>query len=363
MKKVIMIVTNRYDPDVRVHKEAKYLVSRGFEVEILCWDRENDYINDANEEIEDIKITRFFPYSKYGTGYKQLKSFCKFILEVKEYLKDIDYDFMHCHDLDGMVVGTYIKKNNSKLVFDMHEIYELQGNKKKTKYLIRLIVNYYQKKADHILYVNKIQKETSNQTTKMIYLPNYSEKKLLGNIDKNLSEKINISYIGSVRQYEEFRNLFEACKNMEKVRISIHGAGIAFKDLNELQKKYNNVTTTGVYDIKKLPLYYSEADIIYAVYPKKNIQHMNSYPVKFYEAIITATPIIVSKGSILEKFVIDEDIGFVVDGDKINNIKNVIEYLVNNPEIIYQKKNRIEKLKHKFTWEEIVGNLDYIYSS
>ena len=28
MKKVIMIVTNRYDPDVRIHKEAIHLVNR-----------------------------------------------------------------------------------------------------------------------------------------------------------------------------------------------------------------------------------------------------------------------------------------------------------------------------------------------
>ena len=35
--KVYMILTNGFDPDVRVYKEAKYLVEKNFEVTILCW--------------------------------------------------------------------------------------------------------------------------------------------------------------------------------------------------------------------------------------------------------------------------------------------------------------------------------------
>ena len=38
--KVIMILTNSFDPDLRVYKEAQYIASKGYEVEILCCDRE-----------------------------------------------------------------------------------------------------------------------------------------------------------------------------------------------------------------------------------------------------------------------------------------------------------------------------------
>ena len=43
--KVYMILTNGFDPDVRVYKEAKYLVEKNFEVTILCWDRRCEYID------------------------------------------------------------------------------------------------------------------------------------------------------------------------------------------------------------------------------------------------------------------------------------------------------------------------------
>ncbi len=74
-----MILTNGFDVDPRVYKEAKTLVKHGNDVEILCWDRENKYTNKEYEIIDCIKVKRFFPKSKYGSGYKQVFSYIKFI--------------------------------------------------------------------------------------------------------------------------------------------------------------------------------------------------------------------------------------------------------------------------------------------
>ena len=50
--KVIMILTNGFAPDLRVYKEAKYLAQKCNEVEILCWDRENKYIDKPVDNLE-----------------------------------------------------------------------------------------------------------------------------------------------------------------------------------------------------------------------------------------------------------------------------------------------------------------------
>ena len=41
--KVIMVVTNHFNPDPRVYKEAKSLVRNGYEVIIIAWDRVGKY--------------------------------------------------------------------------------------------------------------------------------------------------------------------------------------------------------------------------------------------------------------------------------------------------------------------------------
>ena len=133
MKKIKMILGNSFKSDIRVLKEARTLVQNGYEVEVLAWDRENELLNKEYEEIDGIKIKRFFPKAKYGSGKKQIFSFIKFIFEVKKYLKNKEFDYLHCHDLDGLIVGYVIKKEKHKLIYDSHEFFAGYKNMKMIK--------------------------------------------------------------------------------------------------------------------------------------------------------------------------------------------------------------------------------------
>lgn len=358
-----MILTNRFDPDVRVYKEAKYLVSRDFDVEILCWDRENEYVDREVEVINGIKIKRFFPYAEYGTRFKQFKPFIRFIKECKDYLKDKEYQYLHCHDLDGAITGYFIKEKNVKAIFDMHEFYEVEGKNQKIRYLLRLIVNYLQNKSDYIIHVNEVQTNVMSikNKRKLIYLPNYPEKKNYEECEKSESDSLRISYIGAVRQYNELKNLMDACKKMRNVEIAIHGAGVAYKKLNSIKSDYDNVSVTGKYDFTQSAKLYSQADLLYALYPTTSLQYLTSYPVKLYETIITKTPIIVSKGTVLEEFVKEYGIGFVVDGSNVEEIRGLIKYINKNRHILDEKVRNLEKIQYDYSWEEVVKNLDEIY--
>lgn len=364
MERIIMIVTNRYDPDVRVHKEAIYLKSRGYEVEILCWDRENEYKKQASEVIDGIKITRFFPYSKYGSGVKQIFGFIKFIKEINRYLDNVEYNYLHCHDLDGVITGIFANKVNAVLIFDMHEFYEALNSNKKYRLIIKNIVSIFQNKSDWIIYVNEVQvnKIKKRNRGKLIFLPNYPDLNNY-NLDYKLpDEKIRISYIGAVRQYNELKTLMDACNNLDDVQVLIHGMGVAYEKLQKISRNYSNVTFTGVFDFKQSSYLYSTADILYVVYPMDNLQNKLSYPVKFYEAILTNTPVIVSKGSVLEKFLCDYDIGFVVDGNDKESIRKVVNEIIIDRDIIGKKKSNMKEIQFNYTWDSVVKNLNNIYS-
>lgn len=363
MKKVKMILTNRFDPDVRVYKEAKYLVNKGYDVEILCWDRENEYVDREIEIVDKIRVKRFFPYSKYGTGFKQTKPYIKFIRECKEYLKNKEYQYLHCHDLDGIIAGYFIRRNKAKLVFDMHEFYEVNGRNQKIRYIVRLVVNFFQRKSDFIIYVNQAQTRVmlSKNKEKLIFLPNYPEVENYIGCEKIKSNKLRISYIGVVRQYNELKNLMDACKGIDNVKVFIHGAGVAYEKLNCIKNNYDNVIVTGKYDFTQSAKLYSETDILYALYPTSSMQYLVSYPVKFYEAIITKTPIIVNKGTVLDDFINRHDIGFAVDGSNVEEIRELIIYINENRHILEEKTKNLEKIQYDYSWEEVVKNLDKIY--
>lgn len=362
--KVIMILTNSFDPDLRVYKEAQYIASKGYEVEILCWDREGKYKNKPTEQLGNIKIVRFFEESKYGSGLKQIFKLLRFKKACKQYLKkeNIQYEFLHCHDLDGMLVGCLINKKSDKIVFDMHEFYN-SGNYAKIYFIVKRMLRIMQNKSYRIVYVNDKQTRsiTERNKKKLVYLPNYPEESKFEKVNHISDNKLRVMYAGYVRHPIPMTNLIEAGKKLKNITISIHGSGDIVDELKQLAEGYTNIELTGPFTHDKISEFYANADLVYIVYNKGNQNDETALPTKFFEAIISGVPVIVSKDSLMEKTVKEFDIGYSVDGTNMDNIKQLLLEIENNRDILEQKRKNIEKIKNKFVWEDVVKNLDEIY--
>ena len=357
-----MLLTNGFSPDLRVFKEAKYLTEKGNHVEILCWDRENRYIDKPIEQLGKIKIVRFFAQSKYGSGVKQIFKLLKFKKACKRYLKNVDYEYIHCHDLDGMLVGYLVHKHGDKLIFDMHEYYN-SGSYAKVYFIVKRLLKFLQNKSYKILYVNEKQLENivEKNKSKLVYLPNYPEFSKFQKVAHKPDNYLRVTYAGYVRHLVSMTNLILAGKKQSNVKISIHGSGDILEQLKKIAKDANNVELTGDYTHDQIVDFYSNADIVYIVYSKGNTNDENALPTKFFESIISGLPVIVSKDSLLEKTVKKYDIGFSVDGTNLEEVEKLLTVLQNNREILEQKRKNVEKIKSKFIWEDVVKNLDTVY--
>lgn len=357
-----MILTNGFAPDLRVYKEAKYLTNKGYDVEILCWDRESRYIDKPVEEIDNIKIVRFFEKSKYGSGLKQIFKLLKFKKACKRYLRDVDYQYLHCHDLDGMMVGYFLHKPGDKLVFDMHEFYNA-GSYAKIYFIVKRLLRFLQNKSYKIIHVNdkQIEEMSDKNKKKLVYLPNFPEGEKFERIEHVPDSSLRITYAGYVRHVEPITNLVKVGCELENVKVSIHGSGELVDTLKEISEGHENVKITGGFIHSEISKFYSETDIMYIVYNKGNQNDENALPTKFFEAIISGVPVIVSKDSVLENNVKKYDIGFSVDGTDINDIRKLIVELQKKPEVLDEKRRNIEKIKNKFIWEDVVKNLNNIY--
>ncbi|WP_406547903.1 hypothetical protein ACI7YV_17510 [Clostridium ljungdahlii] len=72
---IAMILTNGFDPDPRVYKEAKSLTKLGHKITILCWDREGTYIDKPEENLDGIKIVRFLEMPSMEVDISRLLNF------------------------------------------------------------------------------------------------------------------------------------------------------------------------------------------------------------------------------------------------------------------------------------------------
>lgn len=366
---IAMILTNGFDPDPRVYKEAKSLTKLGHKITILCWDREGVYVDKPEENLDGIKIVRFFGNAQYGSGYKQAFKFLNFKKDVYNYLKDKDFEALHCHDFDGLFIGFGInKKLKLKLVYDEHDLFYMYFYNR-SGFLNKCIYNFIismekhmLKKVDIHIVVTPKMKELYSKISKNIYIVNNAPyKNLFNNIEKTPSDKLRIGFIGSVRYYDEMKALIDASQKYSKfVQIVVCGRGIYAEKLAEYSKNFSNVEIRGTYHINELEELYRNIDITYAFYPGDTATI--SMPNKFYESIITETPVIANKVTEFGYEVCKNNFGYGIDsGNLKDKLQNIIGRLIENPE---EKKGIIDnmkRLKNNYFWEANEPKLGEIY--
>ena len=130
-------------------------------------------------------------------------------------------------------------------------------------------------------------------------------------------DKIIISFIGQVRYAQKYMNFLESIKNNEKIVFRFYGFGEDLEYLQQYQKSkgISNIEFYGAYKPEEKKKIIEETDIIFNVYG--NDLHVK-YAVsnKYYDALVYQKPIIVSKGTTMEK--ITQGFSYCVTQDKFD---------------------------------------------
>jgi glycosyltransferase involved in cell wall biosynthesis len=364
-----MILTNAFDPDPRVYKEAKTLIEAGHDVEILCWDRESKYKNNEVELIDGIKVRRFFAKGVYGSGYKQILGFLKFGSSVKRYIENNYCDAIHCHDFDSLFIGNMInKKSNAKLIFDEHDFFHLYF--KKRRGLINSIIaksiilfqNAILKNVDSHIVVTPKAKEFYKNKKNITIITNTPMKNSFNCTMKKTNEKITVGFIGTVRYYEELKALVDVAKAYENIQILIAGKGTALNKLESYIEAncLKNIEVFGEYKLSQIEDLYSKIDITYLVYPSEDSKV--SLPNKFFESIITETPIIADRESEYGQIVESARLGWVVDFNNLEkDLKQIFEEICSDNNTVDSYKRNMRDLKDDYYWESNTDKLCGIY--
>lgn len=369
--KIKMLLTNAFDPDPRVYKEAKTLVDFGHEVEILAWDREGAYKNNKLDWIDGIRIYRFFSSGKYGSGIRQILGYFNYINNVTNYLDDATYDYVHCHDLDTLIVGFILKlkkRKKIKLIYDQHDLFYLYFKNRGGlfNFLISKILKHLEMLllgiVDKYIVVTPNMKKIYMEKKDSLIITNAPYKNSFKFIEKPIRNKPVIGFIGGVRYYEELKALCDISGKIGNIEVFIAGKGIKLDMLKEYveKEKYNHIEIYGEYKVYQLEELYKKIDVTYLIYPTES--SLVSLPNKFFESIITETPIIADENSEYGQIVKQYNLGWTIDSGNLNReLKKVIEEINTKPEIVSFYKKNMKIVKEDYYWESNIEKLCEIY--
>lgn len=370
--KILMLLSNPFITDPRVYNEATALVDAGNEVTVIVWDRRKEHKpEDVLDGVNIIRIhnnllMKILPSDLFRNPLWWRKSYRK---GLSLYNDGFTFDVVHCHDLDTLQAGVWLKKKTGcKLVYDAHEIFGYMI----LETMPRIVVSFtfwFEKRliknVDGIIAVSNPVKSYLNSITDKQITIVMNCKSLVSEIRQHLPNNsiFTVCYIGGFVESRMFPELVDIICSIDNVRFVVAGMknGL-YEEVKERCGKYKNCEFLGQISAADVIPKTLESDASICMFNPDRVMHQVGLPNKVFEAMVTKTPIIVTKDMYYStNFVEKENCGLSVENSGAGVCK-AITRLRDNPELCEELgKNGLDAAFKKYNWEKQKDELLEVY--
>lgn len=358
----------------RVYNEAKTLVDAGCNVTLLAWDR--DCCCTTEEILDGFLVKRFRIPAGVNQGPKNAWNHLKYNLALYDYLRDQQFDVVHCFNVDTMLAGLLAaKRYRKKAILDVCEPDYYRGFWHPRYDWLLHGVNWFEKtlakRFDHLFVHNtyQIEKFRSCGITRMTQIGSYPNQSMLATeLDRPRTDKVVVGRFGTIYANNGYEELVAAFQQL-LVRHKKIGNGLEYK-LRLAGKVFDTyrpafealikplvgkVEITGAYDVSELPQLYREIDISILLYGGESFAHVT--PTKLFESMACGVPVVANAIGDVAEIVAEGKCGVIVDHNDPDSICEGIEKLASNAELRRtMAANALRLAREKYTWEAVQGD-------
>jgi len=352
------------DKDPRIIKEIKTLGAAGYDIYSLCWHASND----MSDNLADVNYTKInLPLPKVN-GTLCIILWPVWWLYVLFSLIRVDCDIIHALNYNSIFPSLVAGKlKRIPVIYEIMDIsydaIEMPSALKRTiVYLDKLFMRF----SDSVIIVDE------NQLKQLGGIPNSHISVIydsaLDVFDSNLphsrKQHINeftILYVGVLYKIRHLNidTLCHAIKNIQGVQLIIAGYGDLVEDINMWASQSNgSINFIGRISYSEALRRSMGADAL-VVLRDSNIR-TNRYICgsKIWEAMMCGKPILVNKGTSTANKVLETNCGLVVDANNVEEIKDAIITLRDNPELCNELgANGRRAYETQYSWEIMGKNL------
>jgi glycosyltransferase involved in cell wall biosynthesis len=374
MAKVLMLLTNPFRPDPRVHKEAAALVAAGHHVKILAWDRAGGA--PRSETVDGIEIQRFGPRSAFSDMLLFIATLPMFWISCIRTMLSEDWDVVQCNDMDTLPAGLLAAKIRSKrVVYDAHEIYSgmIENSVPRALYsIVQLFESRLVRYPDKVICVNERFAEILRGwgapepvvVMGCVPLAPVAEARVEALREKLATGKKRIVlYVGVL---EPKRKLIELVEGFEQrgwsdAAFVIGGFGSLAERVRASSRGHS--IFVGEVQPSDVPVYTTMADILVAVYDPSERNNRDSVPNKLFEAMSGGKPIVVARGTWTGQTAEKVGCGMAVEYDG-DGVFDAVRRLLDDPALYARlSENGRRAFRETYNWEAMAKRLIGVYSS
>ena len=293
-------------------------------------------------------------YNNYDFCYSESSTMPTLLTEINHLplYPFLDFNFFRLLKLNNIPIGLFYR--------DIHwQFKELNNRLSFWKHVIRLPFYHYDlfiySKYVSVLFLPSLKMAnyipSKYKSFKIVDLPPGCNLYNLNNINLyNNNSYLNLLYVGGVTPPTyNLTPLFNVIKNNNKLKLTV-----ICRESEWLKIKYfyNIEDCLNIHiihlDNDALSFYYLKSDIFPIIL--SNFEYHNfAMPLKLFEAVSYAIPIITFNGTVLSDFVANNKIGWVVNNE--SELSLLLNNIIKDRLQILQLKNHIKKIRHDHTWE------------
>jgi glycosyltransferase involved in cell wall biosynthesis len=371
-KKILMILSKPFVIDPRVYQEAESLVNAGHNLTVIFWDRKKAYKSEnkiknirviglQNNGVVDALHSDIFrnPFWWRNAYYKGLEL----------YRTDFKFDVVHCHDLDTLYAGVWLKKKlGITLVYDAHEIFGYMID----RYLPWIIPSFtlklekrLLKKVDYIITVNQPLKD---------YFSGISDKpvEIVMNCKKLVSKKyisvknkvFTICYFGVFNSTRYFPNIVYILGSIKDIKFIVAGKNeTLFDAVKKRCENYKNIEFLGTISLDDVIKYTLKSDAVLCMIKPEDKNAKIAHANKQFEAMVCGRALITTKDTYIGEMTKHLNCGVITDFNE-RGVIDAVTTLRDNPKLCTKLgKNALNAAVKKYNWDKQEKKLLDIYEN
>ena len=363
MTRIAYIRSDNIYGDSRATKEINALLECGYTIDVFGWD-ENLNTLEICEKIfhgKDVKFTFYKGAKSQGSIIQKIKSFIGWMQFAAVELKKENYDFLHACDLD---CGMIAKQSRIPYVYD---IYDYFVDSHSLNQIFRFIFEHMEigvinsSSATVICTEERRAQIVKAHPKKTVVI--YNSPDISPTEEQNVSIKYDYAYCGTLGEGRLIKEILSAYEGHEDLHFAFAGNGTYAQMVDELSKVEPNFIFKGTIPYREVLEIERSSMVISAIYNPITRNNRLCAPNKFYEALALGKPVIVCRGTGIDKVVEQNGLGIVIDYNADEFYKAMM-HLRNNPELCDRMGKAGKKLyESDFMWSKSKALLQELYSN
>ncbi|OGS55788.1 MAG: hypothetical protein A3K60_03195, partial [Euryarchaeota archaeon RBG_19FT_COMBO_56_21] len=325
MPSTLMLLSNPYRPDPRVLSEARALVSEGFVVNLVAWDREQTWQRKATED--GVQVLRLGPKCPPRSASNMLLRLPRFWFRALKASRGLRFEVVHSHDFDTLPLGRLISRLSGKpLLYDAHELYAkmVQNDVGPLWQLIWRLERWCASQADSTITVSDAlaAELPPSRSGKATVVSTTQDPSVLSGSDvagirrKYKLEGFVVSYLGSLEPGRFVEETISSFTPEDGLTVLVAGSGTLAEKVSETARSNKAVRYIGVVPTDEALRLTLASDLVVAMMDPGNPNNVVGTPGKVINAMAAGRALITTRGLNIAKNVQEAGCGLVIPWNK-----------------------------------------------